>query len=83
MIGGTLITANTTLKYDRNEKSFNEFLKLQEENKKIYEQKLKEQQESQLAIQKAKEQGKKVEYMIDPITKKLKPIIMESENNNA
>ena len=83
MIGGTLITSKTTLHYDRNEKAFKEFLNIQEENKKIYEQKLKEQRESQIAIEKAKEQGKKIEYMVDPITKKLKPIVVESENNNA
>ena len=83
MIGGTLITSKALNKFDKTEKGFNEFLHIQEENKKIYEEKIKEQRESQLAIEKAKEQGKKIEYMVDPITKKVKPIIMEGEDNNA
>ena len=82
MLGGTLIVAKKTNYFDKNEKGFKEFCEIQEENKKIYAQKIKEQQESREAIEKAKQEGKKVEYMVDPITKKLKPIIVE-ENNNA
>lgn len=83
MIGGTLITSKAINKFDKTEKGFKEFLNIQEENKKIYEEKIKEQRESQIAIEKAKEQGKKIEYMLDPVTKKLKPIIIDSGDNNA
>ena len=82
MLGGTLIVAKKTNYFDKTEKGFKEFMELQEENRKIYQQKIQEQKESKEAIEKAKEQGKKIEYMVDPVTKKLKPIIVE-ENNNA
>lgn len=83
LLSGTLVMSKKTQYFDKTEKGFKEFVELTEQNKKMYQEKLKEQEESRKAIEKAKEQGKKVEYMVDPVTKKLKPIILEGENNNA
>lgn len=81
MLGGTLITSKQVQYYDKNKEGFKEFMRLEEENRQMYEQKVKEQKESAEAIKKAKEQGKKVEFVYDKDTKKVKPVIVE--NNNA
>ena len=80
MLGGTLICSKQLEKWDKNEKSFQEFLELQKENAKIYAEKIKEKQESMEIMKKAKEQGKKIEMMVDPITKKVKPVVVENSN---
>ena len=80
MLGGTLICSKQLKKWDISEKGFKEFQDLQEENKKIYQEKIKRQQEQRIAIEKAKEQGKKVEMFYDPTTKSVKPVVVESDN---
>lgn len=82
MLGGTLIVSKK-MEYFDTEKGFKEFKEINEQAQKEQLEKLEEQKKNREAIQKAKEQGKKVEFMIDPITKKLKPVIMEKDNNNA
>lgn len=81
MLGGTEICSKQLKKWDNTEKGFKEFLELQEENQKIMAQKLKEKQESAEIMKKAKEQGKKVEMLYDPVAKKVKPVVVEEENN--
>ena len=82
MVGGTLITAKTTYNFDKTEEGFEEFKRIQEENRLLHETKMKEQKENAELIKKAKEEGKKVEYVYDPVSKKARPMIVE-ENNNA
>ena len=82
MVGGTLITSKTTQRFDKTEKGFEEFIRIQKENQELYMQKMKEKKENAELIAKAKEEGKKVEYVVDPVTKKTRPMIVE-ENNNA
>lgn len=81
MLGGTEICSKQLKKWDNTEKGFKEFAQLQEENQKIMAQKLKEKQESAEIIKKAKEQVKKVEMFYDPVAKKVRPVVMEEENN--
>ena len=83
MLSGTLVVSKKVYYWDKTENGFKEFMQLAEDNIKLQEQKIKEQQESAVAIEKAKEQGKKVQMIYDPATKKVKPVIQESENNNA
>ena len=81
IMGGALVCSPKIQEWDKTEKGYNEFVIANREALKLAKQKAKEQQESQLAIQKAQEQGKKVQMLYDPVTKKVKPII--EENNNA
>ena len=81
VMGGALVISPKIQEWDKTEKGYNEFVIANKEALKLAKQKAKEQQESQLAIQKAQEQGKKVQMLYDPVTKKVKPII--EENNNA
>lgn len=78
MLGGSLVVSKKVYYWDNTENGFKEFQELCENNIKEQEQKIKEQQESLQAIQKAKEQGKKVQMIYDPATKKVKPVIEES-----
>ena len=80
MLGGTLVCSKQLKKWDKNKKGFKEFQELQEENKKIYQEKIKQQQAQRVAMEKAKEQGKKVEMFYDPQTKSVRPVIMENDN---
>ena len=77
MLGGTYISSKALFRIDNNEKAFKEFM----ENQKIEQEqaiaKAKERQETAQAVAKAKNEGKKVEYMIDPITKQVKPVIID------
>lgn len=84
MLGGTLICSTQLERFDKTEKGFKKYKLIQEENKKATEQKIKQRNEYIESVKKAKEQGKKVEMMYDPTTKSMRPVIMESkENNNA
>ena len=83
MLGGSLIVSKKVYYWDNTENGFKEFLELSENNIKEQEQKIKEQQESLQAIKKAKEEGKNVQMIYDPATKKVRPVIQEGENNNA
>lgn len=81
VMGGALVISPKIQEWDKTESGYKEFVIANKEALKIAKQKAKEQQESQLAIKKAQEEGKKVQMLYDPITKKVKPII--EENNNA
>ena len=62
------------------EEHHQEFVDYVEELRIYEERKAQERQESQLAIQKAKEQGKKVEMVYDKEQKKVVPVILDNEN---
>ena len=81
MLGGSEICSKQLKIWDKTEKGLKEFLELQEQNQKIMAQKLKERQESAEIMKKAKEQGKKVEMLYDPVAKKVRPVVMEEKNN--
>lgn len=77
---GTLITSkNNVVKWDKTEKGFKEFLRLEAEakaaTKKEYEDKLKQQE----ILEQAKKDGKKIEYAYED--GKLKPLIVEDKPN--
>lgn len=75
VMGGALVSSPKIQEWDKSEKGFNEFKIANREALKLAKQKQKEQQESALAIKKAQEQGKKVQMVYDPTTRKLKPVI--------
>ena len=77
VMGGALVCSPKIQEWDKTESGFKEFEIANKEALKLAKQKAKEQQENALAIQKAKEQGKKVQMIFDPITNKVKPVIEE------
>ena len=62
------------------DKNHQEFVDYVEELRIYEERKAQERQESQLAIQKAKEQGKKVEMVYDKDKNKVVPVIIDDTN---
>lgn len=61
------------------EKGYKQFLVLEEEAQKEYQERLQKQKESQEAMAKAKEEGKKVEFVMKD--GKLTPLILEEPKN--
>lgn len=66
-------------KWDKTEKGFKEFLKLEQEAVSEYNQKQEESKKQAEMIQNAKKEGKKVEYIFKE--GKLKPVIVEDKPN--
>lgn len=79
-LSGTLISSKNFKKWDTTKKGFQEFLELEQQAKEKQEQEIRQKQENMEAIKKAKEQGKKVEMVFDPTTKKVKPLIVEQKS---
>lgn len=77
-----LINSKKCKYWDTTKKGFEEFMELEREANEIAKQKLEQQIKEQEMVKKAKEQGKKVEYVYDNVEKRNKPLIIE-ENNNA
>lgn len=79
MISSTINSKKKVVHWDKSKKGFQEFLQLEEQaraqSQKDYEEKL----EQQKIIQKAKEEGKKIEMIFQD--GKLKPIIVGEEEN--
>lgn len=75
----SITNKNTISKWDRTEKGFKEFLKLENEAIESAKEKDREQRETLEFIRKAKEQGKKVEMLFKD--GKLKPVIVEEKAN--
>ena len=80
MLGGTYISSKALFHIDNDEKAFNEFM----ENQKIEQEqaikKAKERQEYAQAVEKARQDGKRVEFVVDPATNKVKPVIVDEGN---
>lgn len=76
---GPLINGKQVKDWDNTENGYQEFLHLEEEAQQIAEEKKKQQIADQEAIKKAKEQGKKVDYVYKD--GKMKPVVMEEDNN--
>ena len=70
---GSLVGGKNVQRWDTTEKGFKEFIKLEEESKKAYEQKVEEERKTREAVSKAKQEGKKVSFAL--IDGKMKPII--------
>lgn len=70
---GSLVGGKNVEKWDSTEKGFKEFIKLEEESKKAYEQKVEEERKTREVVSKAKQEGKKVSFAL--IDGKMKPII--------
>lgn len=79
---GSLCSFDKIKYWDNTEKGFQEFLKLEEEGRQKTEQEFEEMKKQREFIKQAQEEGKKVEMVFDNETKKIKPVIIE-ENNNA
>ena len=67
--------------WDNTKTGFQEFLKLEYEEQKLREKETKERQDQQELIRQAQEQGKNIEMVYDPNTKKVKPVIVEEKPN--
>jgi hypothetical protein len=80
VLGGALMCSKNFDYWDKTEKGFKEFLKLEEENRNKVIAKQKEENEMKEAVAKAKEEGKKVEYVFNPETKKVEPKIIETKD---
>lgn len=77
---GSLASSQKMVDYDTDE-GIVEFNKIIEEQKQKSLEKEKARQENAKAIQKAKEEGKKVEMVWDKDTKTVKPMIIEEKEN--
>lgn len=75
------LASSPKMSYYDTDIGISEFRGILEEQKKVAEEKAKEKAESQEAIKKAKEQGKKVEMVWDNEKKKLKPVILDEKEN--
>ena len=79
MLSSTINSKNKVAYWDRTKKGFQEFIRLEQEAKaqsqKDYEEKLKQQK----LIQKAQQEGKKIEMIYE--NGKLKPIIVDKDSN--
>lgn len=77
VIVSALICSKQTKIWDTTKKGFQEFISLEkqglEDERKEKEEKAKEQE----AIAKAKAEGKQIDYIVDPTTKKLKAVVRE------
>ena len=82
LMGGALVCSPKIQEWDKSEIGFREFTIANKEALKLAKQKAKEQEENRIAIEKAKEEGKKISMVYDPQTKQLKPVI-DNESNKA
>lgn len=79
VLAGALICSKQMYHWDKTEKGFQEFLEIE---KQAHEKNIKDMEEKRKtaeAIKKAKDEGKKVEMVYDPTTKKAKPLIVEDK----
>ena len=78
---GSMCSYDKITVWDNTKTGFQEFLKLEYEQQLLQEQENKERQEQQELIKTAHEQGKNIEMVYDPTTKKVKPVILEEKGN--
>lgn len=74
---GSLINSKNVEKWDTTNKGFKEFLQLEEQEREAKRKEFEEHQKQQKMMEQAKKDGKKVEMVFDPTTKKVKPVIVE------
>ena len=79
MLSSTINAKNKVAYWDRTEKGFKEFLLLEQQAKAQTQKELEERKEQQEMLQKAKAEGKKIEFAYE--NGKLKPIIVETKSN--
>lgn len=79
MLSSTINSKNKVTYWDRTKKGFQEFIALEEQAKAQTQKELDERLEQQKLIQKAKEEGKKIEMIFQD--GKLKPIIVDKPSN--
>ena len=79
MLSSTINSKNKVTYWDRTKKGFQEFIALEEMAKAQTQKELDERLEQQKLIQKAKEEGKKIEMIFQD--GKLKPIIVDKPSN--
>ena len=77
-----LINSKKCKYWDTTKSGFDEFMALEQEANEIAKKKFEQQAKEQEMVEKAKQEGKKVEYVYDQVEKRNKPMIIE-ENNNA
>ena len=76
---GAVNHKDTVVYWDKTEKGFADFLKREEDAKKQYEEEMAKQQAKADAIKKAKDEGKKVEFVMKD--GKLEPVFTEEKAN--
>ena len=79
MLSSTIYSPKTIKHWDNSEKGFKEFLELDKQARAKSQQEYEEKVKQQELIQKAKEEGKKVEMVYE--NGKLKPIIVDDKAN--
>lgn len=79
MLSSTINSKNKVTYWDKTKKGFQEFVKLEQEAKAQCQKDYEERLEQQKIIQKAKEEGKKIEMIFQD--GKLKPIIVDDKAN--
>lgn len=77
---GAVIGSNQTLRWDNTEEGFKEFLELESAAIEQYKKEQEERNHDREIIKSAKEQGKKIEFVL--IDKKLRPVVKENEQSN-
>lgn len=77
VMGASIISSKKTQYFDKTKKGYKEFLMLEEEAQKKNNEEREKTLKEQEFIKKAKEQGKKIEYIMDKDTGKMKPVIVE------
>ena len=75
----TIANKNTIIKWDRTQKGFKEFVELENQARAKSKQEFEEKQKQQELIEKAKKDGKKIEFAYE--NGKLKPIIVGDKPN--
>ena len=79
MLSSTINSKKKVIHWDKTKKGFQEFIALEEQAKAQTQKELDERLEQQKLIQKAKEEGKKIEMIFQD--GKLKPIIVDKPSN--
>lgn len=77
-VGGSVIISKQTKYWDQTEEGFKEFIELENENKKKYQEQMEKRQKYQETLKQAKEQGKKVDMVYN--NGELEPIIVENND---
>lgn len=77
---GAVIGSKQTLKWDNTEEGFKEFLELESVAIEQYKKEQEDRNHDREIIKSAKEQGKKIEFVL--IDKKLRPVVKENEQSN-
>ena len=78
---GSICSFDKIKKWDNTKKGFQEFISMEKEAQEKAKQEYEEKEKQKEFVKQAQEQGKEVEMVYDPQTKKMKPVIVEEKSN--